>query len=91
MFAGTCERRRERHRQLARGVHVAEQQRGDRVAVLLARVPGLEDAGRGTYEVYDLVESDPDLETRLAAISDSHMKDQIAAMEVFNEEQIRLA
>ena len=36
---------RERRRQLGRRVDVAEQQRGDRVAVLLARIPGLEDAG----------------------------------------------
>ena len=33
-----------------------------------------------------LVKSNPDTETRLDAISDSQMKDSIAAMEVFNEE-----
>ena len=33
-----------------------------------------------------LVKSNPDLEARLEATSDSQMKDQMAAMEVFNEE-----
>ena len=33
-----------------------------------------------------LVKANPDLEERLAAMSDSQMKDSVAAMEVFNEE-----
>ena len=33
-----------------------------------------------------LVKSNPDLEARLEAMSDSQMKDSMAAMEVFNEE-----
>jgi len=33
-----------------------------------------------------LVKSNPDLEARLAAMSDSQMKEQMAAMGVFNEE-----
>ena len=33
-----------------------------------------------------LVKSNPDIETRLAATSDAQMKDQMAAMEVFNDE-----
>ena len=33
-----------------------------------------------------LVKSNPDLEARLAAMSDSQMKDSMAAMERFNEE-----
>jgi hypothetical protein len=33
-----------------------------------------------------LVKSNPDLEARLAAMSDSQMKEEMAAMEVFNEE-----
>lgn len=33
-----------------------------------------------------LVKSNPDLEARLAAMSDSQMKDQMAPMEAFNEE-----
>jgi hypothetical protein len=33
-----------------------------------------------------LVKSNPDLEARLAATSDAEIKDQIAAMEVFNQE-----
>ena len=33
-----------------------------------------------------LVKANPDLEARLAAMSDSQMKDSMAAMEVFNEE-----
>ena len=33
-----------------------------------------------------LVKSNPDIEARLAATSDAQMKDQMAAMEVFNEE-----
>ena len=33
-----------------------------------------------------LVKSNPDLEARLEATSDSQMKDQMAAMEVFNKE-----
>ena len=32
-----------------------------------------------------LVKSNPDIEARLAATSDAQMKDQMAAMEVFNE------
>ena len=33
-----------------------------------------------------LVKSNPDIEARLAATSDAQMKDQMAAMEVFNDE-----
>jgi hypothetical protein len=33
-----------------------------------------------------LVKSNPDLEARLSVMSESQMKDQMAAMEVFNEE-----
>ncbi len=33
-----------------------------------------------------LVKSNPDIEARLAVMSDSQMKDQMAEMEVFNEE-----
>ena len=33
-----------------------------------------------------LVKSDPDLEARLAAMSESQMKDAMATMEVFNDE-----
>ena len=33
-----------------------------------------------------LVKSNPDLEARLQAMSDSQMKDSMAAMEVFNDE-----
>jgi hypothetical protein len=33
-----------------------------------------------------LVKANPDLEARLAAMSDSQMKESMAAMEVFNEE-----
>ena len=33
-----------------------------------------------------LVKSNPDIETRLAATSDAQMKEQMAAMEVFNDE-----